>query len=403
MTAFEPRRLTLARRRNGWTKKRLAEIIGVTPAAITQYELGQARPSAASLSRLATQLGVSVSYFAAGRPLFPIGTADAHFRSLRSTRMFEREQALATVAHLAELVLVLSRVVRLPPLDLPDVEATARTAVGRQPDSASAEAVHVAASGADLHTQTEFAIEVARDETPERAAQSVRRAWRLSPGPLPHLLRQLEMHGIVVAVARFSSSERIDAFSCWPARLDRPVMCLTRDRGNVLRRRFSAAHELGHLILHRQPAPGSALHEREADRFAAEFLMPAADIRPILPHRLDLAQLVELQQQWGVSVQALLHRCNDLNTISQTIYKRGMAAITQIGWRRNEPTLEYGGEWPAMLAEALKLAESRGLTERILADGLCLPPTEMRELLGFTNEDRPRLHLVSSEPSVPMF
>lgn len=110
---------------------------------------------------------------------------------------------------------------------------------------------------------------------------------------------------------------------------------------------------------------------------------------------------MELQQQWGVSVQALLHRCNDLDTISQTIYKRGMAAITQIGWRRNEPALEYSGEWPAMLAEALKLAEGRGLTERILADELCLPLTEMRELLGFTDEDRLRLHLVSSEPSLP--
>jgi Zn-dependent peptidase ImmA (M78 family) len=268
-------------------------------------------------------------------------------------------------------------------------------------DGDFAQAAHVAASAAERETQTELAVEAARDETPEKAARSVRRAWRLSPGPLPHLLRQVEMHGVVVAVARFGSSERIDAFSCWPVRLDRPVICLTRDRGNVLRRRFSAAHELGHLILHRHPAPGSVRHEREADRFAAEFLMPAADIRPILPHRLDLAQLVELQQQWGVSVQALLHRCNDLETISQTIYKRGMAAITQIGWRRNEPTLEYGGEWPAMLAEALKLAESRGLTEQILADGLCLPPTEVRELFGFADEDRPRLQLISSERSLP--
>jgi Zn-dependent peptidase ImmA (M78 family) len=179
-------------------------------------------------------------------------------------------------------------------------------------------------------------------------------------------------------------------------------MCLTHDRGNVLRRRFSAAHELGHLILHKHPAPGNAKHEREADRFAAELLMPAADIQPILPRRHDLAQLVELQQQWGVSVQALLRRCNELGTISQHVYKRGMVAINQLGWRNNEPTLDYAGEWPAMLHEALDLAGARGLTEGILADGLCLPAAEVREILGVADEDRPRLQLVASEPTLPV-
>jgi Zn-dependent peptidase ImmA (M78 family) len=208
------------------------------------------------------------------------------------------------------------------------------------------------------------------------------------------------MHGIVVAVARFGASERVDAFSCWPARLDRPVICLASDRGNVLRRRFSAAHEIAHLILHRdRPTPGSAEHEREADRFAAEFLMPAADIAPLLPRRPDLAHLVELQQQWGVSVQALLRRCNDLGTISPHMYKRGMTAISQLGWRRSEPALEYDGEWPAMLAEALRLAGTRGVTEHVLADGLCLPAAEIRDLLGHREEDRPRLRLMPPQTS----
>lgn len=388
--AFDPRRLALARQRNGWTKRRLAGLVGVSPAAITQYELGQVRPSAASLSALAAHLGLPVGYFAVGRPVIPLAMEEAHFRSLRSTRQHERQQALATMSHFAELVIVLSRAVRLPEVSLP-----APASLGSEPSAALS---RDAAPDDDADT---IALGPENGSTaPEAAAQALRTAWGLPRGPFSHLLRQIEMHGIAVAVARYGSSEHIDAFSGWPARLGRPIMCLSADRGNILRRRFSAAHELGHLVLHPRPAPGDALHEREANRFAAELLMPAADIHRLLPRRLDLARLIELQQQWGVSVQALLRRCQELRTLSQSTYKRGMTAITALGWRIQEPALDYQGEWPAMLSAAIDLVRTRGVDERILAEGLCLPPAEIADLLGRTEEQRPTLRLVDTAPSV---
>jgi len=382
--AFDPRRLALARHRNGWTKRRLAELAGLSAAAITQYELGQARPSAASLNLLAMHLGLPAGYFAAGRPVLPLAAAEAHFRSLRSTRQYERHQALATISHFAELVIVLSRAVRLPGVSLPAPRLVEdRRSALRSPDTLCKEPAALVPQGG---------------QGSEDSARALRAAWGLPRGPLPYLLRQIEMHGVAVAVARFGSSEHIAAFSSWPARLDRPVMCLSAERGNVLRRRFSAAHELGHLILHSQPAPGDAGHEREADRFAAELLMPAGDILHLLPRRLDLAQLIELQQQWGVSVQALLRRSQELGTISQSTYKRGMAAITDLGWRRQEPALDYQGEWPAMLSSALDLVRDRGIDENVLAQGLCLPPAEVADLLGLAEGQRPALRLVVAAP-----
>jgi Zn-dependent peptidase ImmA (M78 family) len=161
-----------------------------------------------------------------------------------------------------------------------------------------------------------------------------------------------------------------------------------------LRRRFSAAHELGHLLLHDEASPGDRAHEREANRFAAEFLTPAREIAGLLPTRLDFACLLEIQRAWGVSVQALLRRSRELECIGDELYRKGMATLTRLGWRRDEPTGEYPTEWPALLAEAVALGEERGLTEQTIASRLRLPLTEVRELLSHVSDDRPRLTLV---------
>jgi Zn-dependent peptidase ImmA (M78 family) len=76
------------------------------------------------------------------------------------------------------------------------------------------------------------------------------------------------------------------------------------------RRRFTAAHELGHVVLHRERLQrftadttvgesheaADAL-EREADQFAAELLMPEAIVR---------ARAAELQTRFGVCPQSVL-------------------------------------------------------------------------------------------------
>jgi Zn-dependent peptidase ImmA (M78 family)/transcriptional regulator with XRE-family HTH domain len=353
--AFDPERLTLARERSGLTKRDLAARVGVTAAAITQFERRQARPSAETLTRLAAELGLPAGYFAAGRPVLPVAEEATHFRSLRTTRVYERRQARATMSHLAEAVRVIQTVVRLPELRLP------RLGEGLEP---------------------------------EEAARRLRAAWDLPAGPVHHLVRLIEANGAVVSMARFGAGERIDAFSCRPSGLDRPLICLSRDRGNPLRRRFSAAHELGHLLLHDEAQPGGRRHEHEANRFAAEFLTPAPEIAGLLPTRLDFAHLLEVQRAWGVSVQALLRRSRELECIGDELYRKGMATLTRLGWRRDEPTGEYPTEWPALLAEAVGLGGTRGLTEHTIATRLRLPLTEVRELLSHVSDDRPRLSLV---------
>ena len=74
------------------------------------------------------------------------------------------------------------------------------------------------------------------------------------------------------------------------------------------RRRFSVAHELGHLVLHQFPQGAPRVLEQQADAFAEAFLLPEAAMREALVPPITLTTLADLKTRWGVSLQALIRR-----------------------------------------------------------------------------------------------
>jgi Zn-dependent peptidase ImmA (M78 family) len=76
--------------------------------------------------------------------------------------------------------------------------------------------------------------------------------------------------------------------------------------------------------------------EDEAWAFAAEFLMPAAEIGQQLD-RLNLDKLGRLKKEWGVSMQAILHRARKLEKISESYYRFLWMQIGKCGYRVHEP------------------------------------------------------------------
>jgi Zn-dependent peptidase ImmA (M78 family) len=207
---------------------------------------------------------------------------------------------------------------------------------------------------------------------------------------------QLEAHGIVCAMALTVERDitaRIDAYSTLAFR--RPLVVLTADRADdVLRHRFSAAHELGHLVLHGGSPSGELWLEREADAFAAEFLTPRAALVEELPGRLDFAKLFKLSERWGVEVRSLVFRSQELGMISESTARRAYIRLTQAPQERR-PIQQYDGEVPSMLNAAYELASHRGVTVATLADELRWRPARVRELLGQDADPRPVLRLVT--------
>lgn len=352
---FDPERLKLARQMAGFQKKDLAEALDLTPAAITQYEQGQTRPRPAVMASLALVLGCPIEYFVQdGRPRQNADPSAAFFRSLRSTRQYEREQATAKAELVWEVCHAIEQEVDLPRVDLPDLSL---------PEDAGVDAI-------------------------EEAALDLRAAFGLGDGPVPHVIRVLESRGVIVARLR-ATNDRIDAFSQWFA--DRPVVVLWDAKDDAARSRSDTMHELAHLVLHHDPEPGNKILEDQAQTFTGAVFMPAHVVSDYLPRRApragDWADLFDLKRSLGVSVSNLLYRAKTLGLLSPQAHRRAMISLSERGWRTNEPGDIGPPEQPSLLRRAIDmLAEDRGFGSGELAKALCVHPERIDEVLGPIHE-----------------
>ncbi|MGH3204125.1 MAG: helix-turn-helix domain-containing protein [Streptosporangiaceae bacterium] len=334
---FAGQRLTLARHLAGMRKNELAEHIGKTPTAIASYEAGRSRPAAATVAQLCMALGVEPGFFLAtpGTERLESASLEPHYRSLRSTSQLVRNQATAYGWLVHDVAAVIERHVEMPDVDVPAHSLT-----------------HHEASA------------------PAASAKAVRQAWGLGVEPVKHVLRLAENHGVICVFSPFQIAS-VDAYS-FESKI-RPIIILNSIKGDYYRQRWDLAHEIGHLVLHRDAEPGGHTVEAEAHRFAAEFLLPAQPVREQLPHRPIWPRLQALKEHWGVSIQALLYRARELGVYSDVTYRNAMLKMSQAGWRRQEPGTRPSIEQPSLFPRALGLLEDSGVSATQLSSEARVP------------------------------
>lgn len=345
---FQPSRLGLARKLRGITQKDLAERVEVTPAAVSQYESGAHAPSAETVERLAMVLKCLPEFFF--RPFEFDDDVPAFFRSLRRAPKGEQQRARSFAIIMGEVSHMLDVDVALPEVQIPTAF------IGGDSEAADIEA----------------------------AAKRVRELWSVEPGPIANVVRLLEAHGAtVVAVGDFDP--RLDAFSLWAG--SRPVVVLCSDKGVPKRRRFDAAHELGHLVLHRHARTTSPLLERQAHRFAAALLMPEDEIESWLPRRANQIEILrQASEIWGVSMQALLFRARTVGTLSEASFSRAMRRLSVMGWRTDEPVESGPAETPVVLSLAVQALHAGGGSLHGLAAHLGVPYGRLCRMIAVPEE-----------------
>lgn len=333
---FVPERLTLAREWKGLTKADLAERVDKTASAISQLESGKIGPDPETVGRLAMALGISVSFFSRKMTAPALASEACHYRRLRSASQKDRKQLQARGSLLVDMISIL------------------RTEVEWQPETIS-----------------RLACSPKTDDEIEELAKRVRAEWGLGMGPLSHVIRLLENHGVIVSEIPSENAD-VDAFSAWHEHL--PFIFLVTQKGLASRTRFDAAHELGHLFMHADVVPGDRSVEAQADRFASAFLVPRDVFVNECPRTFKFEAFLELKKRWKVSVAALVRRGYDLGCLSEASYRRAYVYLNYHGLRGNEGA-EPEAEKPQLIRRSLEFA------------GEDLPTSELAKQVGVSVGD----------------
>lgn len=332
---FNKTRLKVARQRAGMTMRELASRVGIEPRTVTGYEAGEYLPSEEVARRFAEVLNFPLSYFMADDLDVP-QVEGVSFRSMSKMTAKQRDKAISAGAIAFLLSDWLEKEFEIPDPDLPDM----------------------------------------REELPHTAAAGIRDYWGLGNRPIKNMVHLLELKGVRV----FSLGEdgkEVDAYSLW--RGGRPYVFLNTQK-SAERSRFDAAHELGHLVLHKHASPNGLEAEKEANEFAAAFLMPEAPLRAA-GRVSGLPKIVQLKQEWLVSVAAMTYRLHDIGLLTKWKYQQNFVEISRRGWRTNEPSpirREQSQIWQKVLSE-VRRDQKTGLIG--LSDTLSLPEAELAKLL----------------------
>jgi Zn-dependent peptidase ImmA (M78 family) len=227
------------------------------------------------------------------------------------------------------------------------------------------------------------ALEPAREEVPppripvreleeaEAAAQTLRDHWRLGDQPIKSVTAAIEDSGGAVVEAG-EENDLFDGLAGW-ANESVPVAVVSAAVSDD-RRRFSLAHEIGHLVMEIDEDVEHRTAEKLAHRFAAAFLVTAATARRELGIRrrhLNFRELALLKQRHGLSMQAWIFRALDLGIIDSAHARTLFANLSARGWRRREPVDFEGEERPRKLRQLTVRAVAEGLLSAVQAERLC--------------------------------
>lgn len=152
------------------------------------------------------------------------------------------------------------------------------------------------------------------------AADRLREAWRCGSGPLPAVLRLMERKGIKIL-----STELPDGILGLSTFADEShpliVVDMRPQKTTIERLRFTACHELAHILLH---FSDECNVEKMCNKFANFFLFPKqAFIEEMgAEHRnqLTLEEMIDLRELYGISIAAQVHAAWDLRMISREHY-----------------------------------------------------------------------------------
>lgn len=254
----------------------------VSKQAISKYEAGKMMPDSTTLIALSDALSIGIDYFF--RPI-TVSIENIEFRKKSKLKVKQIESIKEVVKDKLERYFEIEAIHDIP------------------------ESRNIRFSNTTILDERDIYPMVAH----------IKKEWQLGKDGINNLIEELEENQI--KVIEIDATESFDGLSGY-VNGNKPVVVLNANFSSE-RKRFTALHELGHLLLSFDPSIAQKGVEAYCNLFASEMLISRETfIQKIGERRNDisLSELIDLQIQYGISIDALMHKAHALNVITDSRY-----------------------------------------------------------------------------------
>lgn len=278
-------RLKAARVISGMSMDSLCEKMNdlVSKQTISKYESGKMLPNSTNLIALANALGVKPDYLF--RP-FSVSLDKIEFR--KKTKLGSKEEK--------------------------SIKEKIRDRIERY-----IEIEDILGVGSDFKNPIKNNSVIAPSDV-YRIVENVKGKWNLGQDGIPYCIEMLEEH--CIKVIEVDAPDTFDGLSGFVGDY-KPIIVLNKNFP-VERKRFTAMHELGHLVLKFDESLPQKDIERFCNLFANEMLISQDVFKRVLGasrHDISLNELRAIQSNFGISVEAQMFKARQLGVISESRYR----------------------------------------------------------------------------------
>lgn len=322
-------RLVSARKMAGMSLQDVADRLKnvVTKQSLNKYEQGKMKPDSELIIALSNVLDVPVDYFFS-TPGINVELSNISYRKFVS-KISKTEQA--------------------------SVEEKAKEAFERY---LQLEAV---LNFGDKPSYFTYDKVIQNADDAEVAAKELRKKWKLGYDPIPDVVEMLEDKGY--KVIEIDAPDGFDGMKADIEGIKVIVLKLNKRKNeDVVRKRFTALHELAHHALEFSNKLTDKEEENLCNAFASAVLYPEDMARKELHKdrfRFYQNELVLIKERWGISFPAVFSRAKQLGIINDYVYKRFNIGYRERKLHLNEPGIFLSREKPVHFERLIYLGLSK--------------------------------------------
>lgn len=251
--------------------------------SVSKYEAGKMMPDSKSLIILANVLGVNIDYFF--RPI-TVSIENVEFRKKSKLGARQVDSIKEVVKDKLERYFEIESII--------DIQSEFKSAYRNVVIQGESDILSIVAC--------------------------IKKDWKLGEDGVNNLIEILEENKI--KVVEIDAPDSFDGLSGY-ANGNNPIIVLNKNIDSE-RKRFTALHELGHLLLNFDNSINEKQKESYCNLFASEMLISKdVFIQKIGLNRKDISlqELQDIQMQFGISIDALMYKAKSLNIITESRFK----------------------------------------------------------------------------------